>query len=149
MPQNVSKNLYTNKDVNYFRNAISKLYDAVSAPVSYTRDALAEELQSVRDTAYFLYQETKEKVGYEQTLKDRVGTKQKKNKLKSSSSKMIKSNMIDFKDKMFVRRNMRKRIQGDQKFKCFQHNYDYGELHTTLWDKDNGNLFVQIKNPLG
>ena len=71
MPQNVSKNLYTNKDVNYFRNAISKLYDAVSAPVSYMRDALAEELQSVRDTAYFLYQETKEKVGYEQTLKDR------------------------------------------------------------------------------
>ena len=31
--------------MNYFRNAISKLYDAVSAPVASTRDALAERLK--------------------------------------------------------------------------------------------------------
>ena len=53
--------------MNYFRNAISKLYDAVSAPVASTRDALAERLQSVRDTVTSLYNRTKEKLGYGQT----------------------------------------------------------------------------------
>ena len=33
----------------FSRNTISKLYNAVSAPVTATRDPLAEELQSVRD----------------------------------------------------------------------------------------------------
>ena len=37
------------------RNTISKLCTAVSAPVAATRDALAEILQSVRDTASLLY----------------------------------------------------------------------------------------------
>ena len=40
----------------FLRNTISKLYDAVTAPVASTRDALAEKLQSVRDTAYLLNQ---------------------------------------------------------------------------------------------
>ena len=40
--------------MNYFKNAISKLYEAVSAPVAATRDALAERLQSVRETAALL-----------------------------------------------------------------------------------------------
>ena len=53
--------------MNYFRNAISKLYDAISAPVASTRDALAERLQSVRDTISSLYKRTKEKLGYGQT----------------------------------------------------------------------------------
>ena len=53
--------------INYFRNAISKLYDAVSAPVASTRDALAERLQSVRDTVTSLYNKTKEKLGYGET----------------------------------------------------------------------------------
>ena len=39
-----------NKDA-FLRNTISKLYDAVTAPVAYTHDAVAEKLQSVRDTA--------------------------------------------------------------------------------------------------
>ena len=35
------------------RNTISKLYNAVSAPVAATRDALAERLQSVHETASY------------------------------------------------------------------------------------------------
>ena len=35
----------------FLRSSISKLFSAVSAPVAATRDALAERLQSVRDTA--------------------------------------------------------------------------------------------------
>ena len=38
-----------------FKTSLSKLYNAVSAPVAVTRDALEERLQSVRDTAYLLY----------------------------------------------------------------------------------------------
>ena len=37
------------------KNTISKLYNAVSAPVTATRDAVAENLQNVRDTASLLY----------------------------------------------------------------------------------------------
>ena len=59
--------------MNYFRNAISKLYDAVRAPVATTRDALAQRLQSVRDTVTLLYNRTKERLGYGgETLKDIV-----------------------------------------------------------------------------
>ena len=43
------------------------------APVAATRDALAERLQSVRDTVTLLYNRTKEKLGYGgETLKDIV-----------------------------------------------------------------------------
>ena len=52
---------------------MSNLYNAVSAPVAATRDALAERLQSVRDTVTLLYNRTKEKLGYGgETLKDIV-----------------------------------------------------------------------------
>ena len=37
----------------FLRNPISKLYNAVSAPVAATRDALAERLQGIRATASF------------------------------------------------------------------------------------------------
>ena len=47
----------------------------MSASVASTRDALAERLQSVRDTAYLLYQKTKEKLGYGRTMKDIVENK--------------------------------------------------------------------------
>ena len=47
----------------------------MSASVASTRDALAERLQSVRDTAYLLYQKTKEKLGYGRTMKDTVENK--------------------------------------------------------------------------
>lgn len=56
--------------MNYFKNTISKLYDAISVPVAFTRDALVQKLYSVHDTAYLLYQKTKERLGYGQTLKD-------------------------------------------------------------------------------
>ena len=56
------------------RNTISKLYNAVSAPVTETRDALAERLQSVRDITSLLYNKMMENMGYGQKerLKDIV-----------------------------------------------------------------------------
>ena len=57
----------------FLRNPISKLYNAVSAPVAATRDALAERLQSVRDTASLLYNRMMENMGYgQERLKDIV-----------------------------------------------------------------------------
>ena len=58
----------------FFRNTISKLYNAVSTPVAATRDALAERLQSVRDTTSLLYNRMMENMGYGQQdrLKDIV-----------------------------------------------------------------------------
>ena len=53
----------------YLRNMISSLYEAVSAPVAATRDALTERLQSVRETASLLYNNVKERLGYGQALK--------------------------------------------------------------------------------
>ena len=45
----------------------------VSTPVAATRDALAERLQSVRDTVTLLYKRTREKLGYgREILKDIV-----------------------------------------------------------------------------
>ena len=56
------------------RNQLTKLYNAVSAPVTTTRDALAERLQSVRDTASLLYNRMMENMGYgqQERLKDIV-----------------------------------------------------------------------------
>ena len=58
----------------FFRNTISKLYNAVSAPVAATRDALVERLQSVRDTTSLLYNRMMENMGYgqQERLKDIV-----------------------------------------------------------------------------
>ena len=59
--------------MSWFRNTITNLYNAVSAPVAATRDALAERLQSVRDTASLLYNRMMNNIGYgEETLKDIV-----------------------------------------------------------------------------
>ena len=46
------------------RNTISKLYNAVSAPVTATRDAVTERLQSVRETASLLYNRMMENMEY-------------------------------------------------------------------------------------
>ena len=55
------------------RNQLTKLYNAVSAPVAATRDALAERLQSVRETASLLYNRMMENMGYgQERLKDIV-----------------------------------------------------------------------------
>ena len=57
----------------FLRNTISKLYNAVSAPVAATRDALAERLHSVRDTASLLYNRMMENMGHgQERLKDIV-----------------------------------------------------------------------------
>ena len=57
----------------FLRNTVSKLYNTVSAPVAATRDALAERLQSVRETASLLYNRMVENMGYgQEKLKDIV-----------------------------------------------------------------------------
>ena len=57
----------------FLRNTISELYNAVSATVAATRDALTERLQSVRETASLLYNRMVENMGYgQETLKDIV-----------------------------------------------------------------------------
>ena len=58
----------------FLRNTILKLYNAVSAPAAATRDALAERLQSVRDTTSLLYNRMMENMGYgqQERLKDIV-----------------------------------------------------------------------------
>ena len=57
----------------FLRNTISKLYNAVSAPVAATRDALAKRLQGVRETASLLYNKMIENMGYgRERLKDIV-----------------------------------------------------------------------------
>ena len=64
-----------NKEMNTFlRNTVSKLYNAVSAPVTATRDSLAERLQSVRYSVSSLHNRMVENMGYgQETLKDIVG----------------------------------------------------------------------------
>ena len=57
----------------FLRNKISKLYNIVSALVAVTRDALAERLQSVRETASLLFNRMVEDMGYGlERLKDIV-----------------------------------------------------------------------------
>ena len=55
------------------RNQLTKLYNAVSAPVAAIRDALAERLQSVRETAFLFHNRMVENIGYgQEKLKDIV-----------------------------------------------------------------------------
>ena len=55
------------------KNAISKLYSVVSAPVTATRDALAERLRSVHETVSLLYNRMMKNMGYgRERLKDIV-----------------------------------------------------------------------------
>ena len=44
-----------NKEMSWFQNTITDLYNAVLAPVAATRDALASRLEGVRETATLLY----------------------------------------------------------------------------------------------
>ena len=50
----------------WIRNQLAKLYNAVSAPVATTRDALTERLESVRETASLLYNRMTGNMGYRQ-----------------------------------------------------------------------------------
>ena len=52
-----------NEEMSWFRNTITNLYNAISAPVAATRNALSERLQGVRDTASLLYSRTMRYVG--------------------------------------------------------------------------------------
>ena len=71
----------------FWRNIISKLYNAVSAPVKAVRDSLAERLDSIHETAFLLHIRMMENMEYGwQTLKDIV-EKQQKKKPKSNSKK--------------------------------------------------------------
>ena len=55
------------------KNQLTKLCKAVSAPVAATRDAVAERLQSVRETASLLHSRMEENMGYgQEKLKDIV-----------------------------------------------------------------------------
>ena len=57
----------------FLRNRISKLCNAVSAPVAATRDALAGRLQRIREAASLLYNRIMENMGYgQERLKDIV-----------------------------------------------------------------------------
>ena len=57
----------------FLRNTISKLYNAVSASVTARRDALAERLESIRETASLLYSRMMKNMEYgRQRLKDIV-----------------------------------------------------------------------------
>ena len=57
----------------WMRNQLTKSYNAVSAPMAATRDALAERLQSVHETASLLYNRMVENMGYgQEKLKDIV-----------------------------------------------------------------------------
>ena len=55
--------------MSWFRNTITNLYNAVSAPVAATPDALAARLEGVRESATLLYERAKQKLGYGQPLK--------------------------------------------------------------------------------
>ena len=55
------------------KNQITNLYNAISAPVAVTRDALAEGLESVRETASLLYKGMMNNIEYgRERLKDIV-----------------------------------------------------------------------------
>ena len=47
----------------FLRNTISKLHNAVSAPVAHTRESPAERLHSVRETASSLYNRIMDNMG--------------------------------------------------------------------------------------
>ena len=88
------------------RNAISKLCNAVSVHVAATRDALAEKLQSIRDTPSLLCNRMMENMRYgqqerlknivkkeaeEEKNQQRAG---KKNKKPRNNNRMMMSDMI-------------------------------------------------------
>ena len=54
----------TTKMTSWMRNTISKSYQAVSAIVEATRDALAERLQNVHEVASLLYNRMMDNIVY-------------------------------------------------------------------------------------
>ena len=64
------------------RNQLAKLYNALSAPLAATRDALAEKLESICETAGLLYTKMMDNMGYGERLKDIVEKEAKKKQKK-------------------------------------------------------------------
>ena len=60
----------------WMKNQLTKLYNAVSAPVAATQDVLTKRLQSVHETTSLLYIRTMENMGYGQ--QEQLKKKQKK-----------------------------------------------------------------------
>ena len=76
----------------FLRNTISKLYNAVLEPVAATRDALAERLQSVRETAFLLYNRLVQNMGYgKERLKDIVEKEAEEQQQKPTATKEEKA----------------------------------------------------------
>ena len=67
---------------NWTRNQLAKLYNAVSAPLAATRDALAEKLGSICETAGLIYTKMIDNMGYGERFKDIVERKAKKKQQK-------------------------------------------------------------------
>ena len=76
----------------FLRNTISKLYNAVLEPVAATRDTLAERLQSVRETAFLLYNRLVQNMGYgKERLKDIVEKEAEEQQQKPTATKEEKA----------------------------------------------------------
>ena len=90
----------------WIRNTISNLYNAVSAPVAATRDALAERLQSVRETASLFYERVMENMKYGRERLRNIVEKEAEEEAKEQlqeeevqpkdNNRMIMNNMIRF-----------------------------------------------------
>ena len=76
------------------RNQLPKLYNAVSAPVSVTREALAERLQSVRKTVSLLYNRMMEKYGIWTTETERYRGKRSKGRRSQGATARKKKTSI-------------------------------------------------------
>ena len=71
------------------RNQIENLYNAESAPLAARRDALAERLQNVRESAFLLYNRMMDNIEYgRERLKDIVEkeTREKEEKEQAEDS---------------------------------------------------------------
>ena len=92
----------------FFIKTFSKLYDAVPAPMAATRDAFAERLQSLRDTASLLYHRIMENMGYgRERLKDIVEKEALKKKNQQWPRKKKKKPRSNDKDQQQPKNNNR------------------------------------------
>ena len=105
--------------MSYFRNAFNKLYDIVSAPVAATRDALADKLQSVRETASLLYNKAKEKLGFSNILKH-VPKPEEETKIESQSCRRCRLVLPLSAFRMYQAGKIRKRATACYRCYCYE-----------------------------
>ena len=109
----------------FLENTISKLYNAVSASLTATWDALTERLQSVRDITSLLYNKMMENMGYgqQERLKDIVEKEAEEEEQPVAATQEEEQQQgpaaqdDERYDTLAKIKLMRKWIQGDQKFK--------------------------------